>query len=86
MQVLDPGWDIRFSTPAEVGSSYEPFMKWQLHGTAAGSMLSYEALTGDLSDVNFSSIRSGPIEVRRIYAQLQTSFFVFQFCRPGWSG
>jgi lambda family phage portal protein len=42
-------------------------------------------LTGDLSSVNYSSIRAGLVEFRRKCASLQHNLVVFQFCRPVWN-
>ncbi len=59
MQLLDPGEDIKFSEPSDVGGSYEAFMKQQLRAIAVGTGITYEQLTGDLTGVNYSSIRAG---------------------------
>lgn len=83
MKVLPPGTDIKFSEPAAVGDAVE-FIKLQLRGLAAGLGVTYEQLTGDLSGVNYSSIRAGLVEVRRRIESLQHSVVVFQFCRPTW--
>ena len=84
MHVLLPGWDITFSGPSEVGNSYEPFMRVQLRLIAAGLGITYEQLTGDLSDVNFSSIRAGLVQFRRRCEKLQRQIFIHQMCRPIW--
>jgi lambda family phage portal protein len=42
-------------------------------------------LTGDLSGVNYSSIRAGFVEFRRKCSSLQHNLMVFQFCRPIWN-
>ncbi len=84
MQLLDPGEDIKFSEPSDVGGSYEAFMKQQLRAIAVGMGITYEQLTGDLTGVNYSSIRAGLIEFRRRCAMLQHNVVVFQFCRPVW--
>ncbi len=84
MQLLDPGEDIKFSEPSDVGGSYEAFMKQQLRAIAVGMGITYEQLTGDLTGVNYSSIRAGLIEFRRRCAMLQHNIMVFQFCRPVW--
>ncbi|WP_341814680.1 MULTISPECIES: phage portal protein [unclassified Wolbachia] len=84
MQLLDPGEDIKFSEPSDVGGSYEAFMKQQLRAIAVGMGITYEQLTGDLSGVNYSSIRAGLIEFRRRCAMLQHNVVVFQLCRPVW--
>jgi lambda family phage portal protein len=83
-QVLPAGADIKFAEPAEVGTSYDPFMKWNLHGVAAGADLTYEQVTGDLSDVNFTSLRAGLLENRRGFEQFQANTPVYQLNRPVW--
>lgn len=85
MQFLDPGEDIKFSSPSDVGGTYEVFMKQQLRAIATGMGITYEQLTGDLSDVNYSSIRAGLVEFRRKCAMLQHNLIVFQLCRPVWN-
>jgi len=84
LQVLLPGEDIKFSTPADVGASYETFMRVQLRSIAAGMGITYEQLTGDLTGVNYSSIRAGLLEFRRRCEQFQHQVIVHQFCRPVW--
>ncbi|WP_339048065.1 phage portal protein [Candidatus Mesenet endosymbiont of Phosphuga atrata] len=85
MQLLDPGEDIKFSEPSDVGGSYEAFMRQQLRAIAIGMGITYEQLTGDLTNVNYSSIRAGLIEFRRRCSMLQHNIMVFQFCRPVWN-
>jgi len=84
LQVLLPGEDIKFSTPADVGANYETFMRVQLRSIAAGMGITYEQLTGDLTGVNYSSIRAGLLEFRRRCEQFQHQVIVYQFCRPVW--
>ena len=84
LQVLLPGEDVKFSTPADVGASYESFMRVQLRSIAAGMGITYEQLTGDLTGVNYSSIRAGLLEFRRRCEQFQHQVIVFQMCRPIW--
>lgn len=85
MQFLDPGEDIKFSSPADVGGTYEAFIKQQLRAISVGLGITYEQLTGDLSGVNYSSIRAGLLEFRRKCTALQHNLMVFQFCRPVWN-
>ena len=85
MQFLDPGEDIKFSNPADVGNTYEAFIKQQLRAISVGLGVTYEQLTGDLSGVNYSSIRAGLLEFRRKCTALQHNLMVFQFCRPIWN-
>jgi lambda family phage portal protein len=84
LQVLLPGEDVRFSAPADVGASYETFMRVQLRSIAAGMGITYEQLTCDLTGVNYSSIRAGLLEFRRRCEQFQHQVLVYQMCRPIW--
>lgn len=80
--ILPAGKSVVFSEPADVGQTYELWMKKQLRDIAAGLGITYDQLTGDLSDVNYSSIRAGLLEFRRRVRQLQFQTIIFQFCRP----
>lgn len=82
LQELEDGQQITFSQPADVGGNLEPWLKNMLRSIASGANCTYEQLTGDLSSVNFSSLRAGLIEFRRYIEMLQWSLLIFQFCRP----
>lgn len=84
LKVLDPGQDIRFSDPASIGAEAIDFLKLTAREIAAGLGIPYETLTGDLSGVNYSSIRAGLVEFRRRVEVLQHNVIVFQLCRPIW--
>lgn len=84
MQELPEGWDVRFSEPADVGGSYESFQYRTLTAVAAAMGVPYAAMTGDLRQVNYSSIRAGLVEFRRRIEVFQHAVLVFQFCRPVW--
>lgn len=64
IEFLPSGKTVTFSSPPEV-SNYDQFTKNVLRSVAAGMGISYEVLTGDLSEVNFSSARLGWIEFMR---------------------
>lgn len=51
MQILEPGEDIKFSDPADVGGSYAEFLRTQFRGVAAAIGITYEQLTGDPASV-----------------------------------
>ena len=84
MQFLEPGEDVKFSQPADVGSSYAEFMRQQFRAVAAAMGITYEMLTGDLTQVNYSSIRAGLLEFRRRCEAIQHGVIVHQVCRPLW--
>ena len=84
LQILEPGEDIKFSQPADVGSSYSEFMRQQFRAVAAAMGITYEMLTGDLTQVNYSSIRAGLLEFRRRCEAIQHHIIIHQLCRPLW--
>lgn len=81
---LAPGETVKFSNPAEVGGSYEAFVRNNVREIAAGLGLEYHQISGDLTQVNYSSIRAGLIEFRRRIEAHQHHLMVFQLCRPIW--
>lgn len=84
LQILEPGEDIKFSDPADVGGSYTDFLRTQFRAVASALGITYEQLTGDLTSVNYSSIRAGLLEFRRRVETVQHSVLVHQMCRPIW--
>ena len=85
LQILEPGEDIKFSDPADVGGSYSEFLRTQFRAVAAAIGITYEQLTGDLTGVNYSSIRAGMLEFRRRCEMVQHGVLVHQMCRPVWA-
>lgn len=84
MKVLQPGEDVKFSDPPEIGAEAISFLTVTAREIAAGLGVTYEALTGDLSGVNYSSIRAGLVEHRRKCEALQHGVIAFQALRPLW--
>lgn len=78
------GKDIKFSQPAATGQ-YENYKRSMLHTVAAGFRLPYELLTGDLSQVNYSSIRAGLQEFRRLVEAVQWQIIIPIFCERVWT-
>jgi len=81
IQQLAPGEDIRFASPPGV-ESYDEFTRSVLRAVAAGLGVTYEALTGDLSNVNFSSARMGRMEMDRNISTWQWTMLVPQMLQP----
>jgi lambda family phage portal protein len=77
------GKDIKFNQPAATAGISE-WLRAQLHIIAAGFRLPYELLTGDLSQVNYSSIRAGIVEFRRLVSAVQWQIVIPIFCQPLW--
>lgn len=82
LKVLGPGQDVRFSDPAAIGPEAIEFMTLTAREIAAGLGVPYEALTADLSSVNYSSIRAGLVEFRRRAEIIQHGVIAYQFLRP----
>ncbi|MTH95722.1 phage portal protein [Roseibium sp. RKSG952] len=84
LQVLLPGEDVRFSSPADVGGGYEAFQYRTLLAVAASLGLPYHLVTGDVRQANYSSLRAELVEFRRRIGQLQHGVIAHQLCRPVW--
>ncbi|WP_336885953.1 phage portal protein [Sulfitobacter sp. M22] len=82
--VLPPGYDVKFSNPPDVGSTYAVFMQTQLRSIATSLGITYEQLTGDFSGVNDRIIRASLLEFKRRARMWQQQLLVHQFCRPVW--
>ena len=83
LQRLDPGEQITFSNPPEI-EGLKDFSKIHLQRVAAGLGITYEVLTGDLSNVNFSSGRMGWIEFHRNIKQWRWQLIIPKMCAPIW--
>ena len=84
LQVLLPGEDIKFSSPADVGGGFEAFQYRTLLAISASLGLPYHLVTGDVRQANYSSLRAELVEFRRRIGQLQHGVIAHQFCRPVW--
>lgn len=81
IQRLGPNEELEFSSPPGV-EAYDEFTRGQLREVAAGVGITYEALTGDLSQVNFSSGRMGRMEMDRLIQAWQFLMMVPGLCDP----
>lgn len=64
IEYLPPGKDISFASPPGV-ENYKEYSTSVLHAIATGFGVTYEAMTGDYSGVNYSSGRMGWLEMNR---------------------
>lgn len=83
IEYLPAGKDVKFAAPPRV-DGFGEFSKVNLQGIAMGYGVPYEVLTGDLSNVNFSSARMGWIEFHRWITDLQGDMIVPMLCEPVW--
>lgn len=78
-QYLNPGEEIQFNNPPAV-DGYDEYSRKILQGVAASYGVTYEVISGDYSNVNFSSGRMGWIEMHRNIGSLQWNMFIPKFC------
>lgn len=64
------GQDIKFAEP-KTSTQFESVSVATLQGMAAGTGHTYDQITGDLRQANYSSLRAGKIEHRRLVEQVQ---------------
>lgn len=78
---IGPDEDMEFSDPPDVGG-FDDFQRSVLRAAAMGVGITYEALTGDLTGVNFSSARIGRLEMDRNISKWQWLMMVPMFLQP----
>lgn len=80
---LMPGEQVDFLTPSGAGAFAE-FTRHQLRAVATGFGLTYDLLTGDTSQANYSSMRAGRLAFKRRLEALQWQLLVPRLCQPIW--
>ena len=83
IEYLKPGEDIKFNTPGATGG-YREYLMTELQGVGAGVDVPYELLSGDLSNVNYSSYRAGMLGFRNAIDGFRWLTLIPMFCRPTW--
>jgi lambda family phage portal protein len=83
IEYLPPGKGIEFASPPTVGGE-ESYVADELRAIASGFGITYEALTQNLSNVNFSSGRMGWIEMHRNIESWRWNMLIPQFCDRVW--
>lgn len=84
VQYLNPGEDVQFSSPGDVGTSFEPFVDTNLRAVAAATGVLYESLSGNWKNINDRTFRAAMISFKRSVEMWQWSICVAQFCQPIW--
>lgn len=79
VEYLSSGESVTFNNPP-ASTGYAEYVNTRLHAIAAGIGITYEQMTGDLSQVNYSSIRAGTLDFRREIEQFQWLTFIPMFC------
>jgi lambda family phage portal protein len=78
------GFDVKFNTPAYAGG-YADYKRSRVRDLAVGVGMIYEVLSGDLSQVNYSSYRAGLIGFRDRIESLQWNVLIPLLCEPVWA-
>jgi len=76
---ISGGKDVKFNSPPSV-SGHAEFVSTELHAVAMSYGITYEALTGDLGGVNFSSGKMGWIEFSRNIQRWRWNMIIPQLC------
>lgn len=84
MRILPGQADVTFSQPGKGLEQAVEFLRAQDREIAAGVGLTFEALSGDLGEANYSSARVGLLEFRRRAEMLQRNLIEGQLLRPLW--
>lgn len=84
MERLLPGEDVKFLTPSGAGG-FSDLARHQLHAIATGWGITYDLLTGDLSQANYSSLRAGRLAFKRRLERVQWHVLIPGMCEPLWS-
>lgn len=71
---LPPGYDVKKYDPAYPNGEFDVFSKSILRSIAVGLNAGYSSISGDLSSVNFSSLRQGILDEREVWKGLQQWF------------
>ena len=77
---LPPGLGISTWDPTYPNEQFDTFVRCMLRAISTGMGVSYHDLANDLTDVNYSSIRQGALDVRENWKVMQ-QWFIRKFCR-----
>jgi lambda family phage portal protein len=80
---LAPGKEVTIANPPQA-SDHQSFSATALRGVAAGLGTTYEDLTGDYSQVNYSSARMAQNAHYRDVDDWRWNMIIPQFCVPAW--
>ena len=69
--------------PGKLGG-YREYLTTELQGIGAGVDVPYELLSGDLSNVNYSSYRAGMLDFRNTIEAFRWLTLIPMYCRPTW--
>lgn len=80
---LKQGEDVKFGQPS-ANTSFDPVSIHMMQALAVGVGATFDELTGDLRQANYSSLRAGKVVQRRIIEQVQWQVLVPQLLQRDW--
>jgi len=83
IQTLRPGEDVATAEPRRNAGTAHEFTRMSLRRIGAGQGLSYEMVSRDNSQANYSSARQNHLEDRKTFKPLQ-EYIVTSMCKPIW--
>ncbi len=83
IEVLPPGKQVSFANPPST-NGHDSFSRKTLQAIAIGNDVTYEQMSGDYGNVNFSSGRMGWIEQQRSVEDIQWNMFIPMCCDKMW--
>lgn len=81
MVELRPGQDVKFAQPS-ASSQFDPIAVTTLQAMAIGAGLTYDQITGDFRRANYSSLKTGRTDHRRLVEQIQWLHAIPRLCEP----
>lgn len=81
IQELRPGEELKFHSPNRPNPGLDPFMRAMLREVAAGCGVSYESISKDYSQSNYSSSRLALLDDRDLFKVLQ-QWWIRSFRQP----
>jgi len=81
IELLPPGKDIKFASPPGA-ENYAEYTSVVLHSIASGLGITFESLTNNLKEVNFSSARMGFLEMQRNIDTWRNQLMINKFLGP----
>lgn len=79
--IASGGKEVTFNNPA-VTLSQESYNRLATRGIAAGLRVPHVLMTGDTSQMNFSTFRADMVAYKKFVRTIQKNYFLHQYCRP----
>lgn len=81
IQELEDGQDVTFANPPEAGTTYSDYIRTEQLGTAAGTGMPYELMSGDIKDISDRTLRVVMNEFRRLAERRQWQMVIPMYCQ-----